>query len=85
MSMQTDVTLFQVIKTDDNSTNDMMQIHLSNGFKNIITKDNHQIVIPMKDKIFQIGTKTMGKFLKNPDEYIDSWNSNFENWMMEDM
>lgn len=39
----------------------------------------------MKDKIFQIGTKTMGKFLKNPDEYIDSWNSNFENWMMEDM
>ena len=85
MSMQTDVTLFQVIKTDDNPTNDMMQIHLSDGFKNITTKDSHQIVIPMKDKIFQIGTKTMEKFLKNTNEYIDSWNSNFENWMIEDM
>lgn len=83
--MQTDVTLFQVIKTDDNTTNDMMQIHLSDGFKNIITKDNHQIVIPMKDKIFHIGTKTMEQLLKNPNEYIDSWNSEFENWMIEDM
>lgn len=85
MSMQTDVTLFQVIKTDDNPINDMMQIHLSDGFKNIITKDNHQIVIPMKDNIFNIGTQTMEKFLRNPDEYIDSWNSEFENWMIEDM
>ena len=85
MSMQTDVTLFQVIKTDDNPTNDMMQIHLSDGFKKIITKDNHQILIPMKDNIFHIGTQTMEKFLRNPDEYIDSWNSNFENWMIEDI
>ena len=85
MSMQTDVTLFQVIKTDSNPTNDMMLIHLSDGFKNVTTKDNHQIVIPMKDKIFHIGTKTMEKLLKNPNEYIDSWNSEFENWMINDM
>ena len=85
MSMQTDVTLFQVIKTDGNPTNDMMQIHLSDGFKNITTKDNHQIIIPMKDNIFRIGTQTMEKFLKNPDEYIDICNSNFENWIIEDM
>ena len=85
MSMQTDVTLFQVIKTDSNPTNDMMLIHLSDGFKNVTTKDNHQIVIPMKDKIFHIGTKTMEQLLKNPNEYIDSWNSEFENWMIEDM
>lgn len=85
MSMQTDVTLFQVIKTDSNPTNDMMLIHLSDGFKNVTTKDNHQIVIPMKDKIFDIGTKTMEKLLKNPNEYIDSWNSEFENWMINDM
>ena len=51
MSMQTDVTLFQVIKTDGNPINDMIQIHLSDGFKNITTKDDHQIVIPTKDKI----------------------------------
>ena len=83
--MQTDVTLFQVIKTDSNPTNDMMLIHLSDGFKNVTTKDNHQIVIPIKDKIFHIGTKTMEQLLKNPNEYIDSWNSEFENWMIEDM
>lgn len=85
MSMQTDVTLFQVIKTDDNPTNDMMKIHLSDGFKNIATENKHQIVIPMKDGIFQVGTKTIEKLLKNPNEYIDSWNINFENWMIEDM
>lgn len=74
-----------MIKTDGNPTNDMIQIHLSDGFKNITTKENHQIVIPMKDKIFHIGTQTMEKFLRSPDEYIDSWNSNFENWMIEDI
>lgn len=62
MSMQTDVTLFNVVKTDGNSTNDMLQIHLSDGFKNIITQNNHQIVIPMKDKIFKIGTKQWKNF-----------------------
>ena len=85
MSMQTDVTLFQVIKTDDNPTNDMMKIHLSDGFKNIATENKHQIVIPMKDGIFQVGTKTIEKLLKNPNEYMDSWNSEFENWMINDM
>ena len=83
--MQTDVTLFQVIKTDDNPTNDMMKIHLSDGFKNIATENKHQIVIPMKDGIFQVGTKTIEKLLKNPNEYMDSWNSEFENWMINDM
>ena len=82
MSMQTDVALFQVIKTDNNPTNDMMQIHLADGFKKIITKDNHQIVIPMKDNIFKIGTQIIENFLRNPNEYIYSCNSEFENWMM---